>query len=185
MRAVRVRPRIASTVSMPPDPALRLSTHAAEMDVAAIHAYLGGESYWARGIPRETVARSLRNSLCFGVFDGGAQVAFARVVTDRATYAYLCDVYVLEPYRGRGIGKWMMETVDAHPELRGLRRWGLATRDAHGLYAQFGFRLVERPERFMERTDPDVYTRASREDDPDAVPSVQDRQPASPPAARP
>lgn len=172
---------------MAAEPALRLSTDAAEMDVDAIHAYLDGESYWARGIPRETVARSVRNSLCFGVFDGGVQVAFARVVTDRATYAYLCDVYVLEPYRGRGLGRWMMEAVIAHPELQGLRRWGLATQDAHGLYARFGFTPLARPERFMERTDPDVYTRAPREDDPDAGPvsGVQDRQPASPPAARP
>jgi GNAT superfamily N-acetyltransferase len=151
---------------MPDDAALRLSTDPDGMDVDAIHAYLSGESYWARGIPRETVARSIRNSLCFGVFDGDAQVAFARVVTDRATYAYLCDVYVLPAYRGRGISKWMMEAVIAHPELQGLRRWGLATQDAHGLYAQFGFRPLERPERFMERTDLDVYTRAPR---PNAV----------------
>jgi GNAT superfamily N-acetyltransferase len=153
---------------MPDDAALRLSTDPDGMDVDAIHAYLSGESYWARGIPRETVARSIRNSLCFGVFDGDAQVAFARVVTDRATYAYLCDVYVLPAYRGRGISKWMMEAVIAHPELQGLRRWGLATQDAHGLYAQFGFRPLERPERFMERTDLGVYTRAPRPDEPDA-----------------
>lgn len=149
---------------MSADSALRLSTDPADMDVDAIHAYLGGESYWARGIPRETVARSIRNSLCFGVFDGGAQVAFARVVTDRATYAYLCDVYVLPAYRGRGLSRRMMEAVIAHPELQGLRRWGLATRDAHGLYARFGFRPLDRPERFMERTDRDVYTRTARED---------------------
>ncbi|HEX6912953.1 MAG TPA: GNAT family N-acetyltransferase [Longimicrobium sp.] len=139
--------------------ALRLSTDAAEMDVDAIHAYLSAASYWARGIPRETVARAVRNSLCFGVFDGGAQVAFARVVTDRATFAYLADVYVLEAYRGRGLSKRMMESVDAHPELQGLRRWSLVTRDAHGLYEQFGWRPVDRPERYMERTDPDLYTR--------------------------
>jgi GNAT superfamily N-acetyltransferase len=143
-------------------PALRLSTEAGEMDVDAIHAYLGGESYWARGIPRETVARAIRNSLCFGAFDGDAQVAFARVVTDRATYAYLGDVYVLEAYRGRGVGKWLMAAVDAHPELQGLRRWGLVTRDAHGLYARFGFTPIDRPERFMERTDPGIYTRGPR-----------------------
>ena len=132
---------------------LRLTSNAEEMDVDAIHAYLDGESYWARGIPRETVARAVRNSLCFGVFDGAAQVAFTRVVTDRATYAYLCDVYVLEPYRGRGIGKRMVQAALAHPELHGLRRWGLATHDAHGLYAQFGFTPLAQPERFMERTD--------------------------------
>ena len=138
---------------------LRLSTDAAEMDVDAIHAYLGGESYWARGIPRETVARAIRNSICFGVFDGDSQVAFARVITDRATFAYLADVYVLPAYRGRGVGRWMMEAVDAHPELQGLRRWCLVTKDAHGLYAQFGWTPVSRPERYMERTDPDVYAR--------------------------
>jgi len=145
---------------MPVPHPLRLTSAAAGMDVDAIHAYLSGESYWARGIPRETVARSIRNSLCFGVFDDDAQVAFARVVTDRATFAYLADVYVLPAYRGRGISKGLMEAVDAHPELQGLRRWSLATRDAHGLYARFGWRAVAHPERFMERTDPHVYTRA-------------------------
>jgi GNAT superfamily N-acetyltransferase len=140
---------------------LRLCTDAAAMDVDAVHAYLAGESYWARGIPRETVARAVRNSLCFGVFDGGAQVAFARVVTDRATFAYLADVYVLEPWRGRGIGQWMMEAVHAHPELQGLRRWSLVTRDAQGLYARFGWTPVARPERHMERTDPRIYTRGA------------------------
>jgi GNAT superfamily N-acetyltransferase len=145
-----------------PEPrgSLRLSTDAAEMDVDAIHAYLSGESYWARGVPRETVARAVRNSVCFGVFDGAAQVAFARVITDRATFGYLADVYVLEAYRGRGIAKWMMEAVDAHPELQGLRRWGLVTRDAHALYAGFGWTPLSRPERFMERTLPDPYARA-------------------------
>lgn len=129
------------------------------MDVDAVHAYLCGESYWARGIPRETVARAIQHSLCFGVFDGAAQVAFARVVTDRATFGYLADVYVLQPYRGRGISKWMMQAVDAHPELQGLRRWALVTKDAQPLYAQFGWTPVSRPERHMERSDPDLYTR--------------------------
>lgn len=142
-------------------PPLRLSTDAAEMDADAIHAYLNGESYWARGIPRETVARSIRNSLCFGVFDGGAQVAFARVVTDRATFAYLADVYVLPPYRGRGISRWMMEAVTAHPELQRLRRWMLMTQDAHGLYAGYGFRPLAHPDRAMERAHPDIYERGA------------------------
>lgn len=144
-----------------PDDTLRLSTDAGEMDVDAIHAYLSGESYWARGIPREVVARAIRNSVCIGVFDGAAQVAFTRVITDRATFAYLCDVYVLESHRGRGIGKRMMRAMDAHPELQGLRRWALVTKDAHGLYARFGWTSLARPERHMERTDPDVYTRAA------------------------
>ena len=138
---------------------LRLSSDTSEMDVDAIHAYLSGESYWARGIPRETVARAVRGSVCFGVFDGAAQVAFARVVTDRATFGYLADVYVLQPYRGRGISKWMMEAVHAHPELQGLRRWALVTKDAQALYAQFGWSPVAQPERHMERTDPGLYMR--------------------------
>ncbi|HEX2078396.1 MAG TPA: GNAT family N-acetyltransferase [Longimicrobium sp.] len=138
---------------------LRLSTDAAEMDVDAIHAYLSGESYWAAGIPRDVVERAVRHSLCFGIFDGGAQVAFARVISDRATYAYLADVYVLRPYRGRGLSKWMMEAVLAHPELQGLRRWQLVTKDAQGLYAQFGFTPAAHPERCMERTDRGVYAR--------------------------
>ncbi|HEU0300369.1 MAG TPA: GNAT family N-acetyltransferase [Longimicrobium sp.] len=145
------------------DPTLRLSTDAAEMDVDAVHAYLSGESYWAAGIPREVVERAIRHSLCFGVFDGDAQVAFARVITDRATYAYLADVYVLPPYRGRGLSKWMMEAALAHPELQGLRRWQLVTKDAQGLYARFGFAPVAHPERHMERTDHGVYARPSAE----------------------
>lgn len=138
---------------------LRLSTRADEMDVDAIHAYLSGESYWARGIPREVVARAVQHSLCVGIFDGEAQVAFARAVTDRATYAYLADVYVLEPYRARGLGKWMMEVLTAHPDLQGLRRWSLLTKDAHGLYAQFGFTPMAHPDRAMERTHPGIYAR--------------------------
>lgn len=143
-----------------PGSTLRLSTDAREMDVDAIHAFLSGESYWARGVPRETVERSLRNSLCFGVFDGDAQVAFARVITDRATFAYLADVYVLPAFRGRGISRWLMEAATAHPDLQGLRRWMLMTQDAHGLYAGFGFRPLAHPGRAMERVDPDVYTGA-------------------------
>ena len=146
-----------------PRAGLRLSTDSAEMDVDAIHAYLSGESYWAAGIPREVVERAVRHSLCFGIFDGDAQVSFARVITDRATYAYLADVYVLRPYRGRGLSKWMMEEITAHPELQGLRRWMLFTKDAHGLYAQFGFTPLAQPERCMERTDRDVYARRPRD----------------------
>lgn len=146
-----------------PRAGLRLSADPAEMDVDAIHAYLSGESYWAAGIPREVVERAVRNSLCFGIFDGDAQVAFARVITDRATYAYLADVYVLRPYRGRGLSKWMMEAALAHPELQGLRRWQLVTKDAQGLYARFGFAPVTHPERNMERTDRDAYARRPRE----------------------
>ena len=140
---------------------LRLSTLTDEMDVDAIHAYLSAESYWAPGISRDVVARAVQHSLCVGIFSGAAQVAFARAVTDRATYAYLADIYVLEPYRGGGLGKWMMEVLTAHPDLQGLRRWSLMTKDAHGLYAQFGFTPLKQPDRSMERTHPGAYARGA------------------------
>jgi len=125
--------------------AFAISTERARQDVDAIHAYLT-RSYWAEGISRERVERSLDASLCFGLFDGGAQVGLARVVTDRATFAYLADVYVLEAYRGRGLGKRLVAAVVAHPDLADLRRFVLWTRDAHGLYEQFGFsRLADQP----------------------------------------
>jgi GNAT superfamily N-acetyltransferase len=120
-----------------------------KLDLDAIHAYLS-RSFWAEGIPKATVAKAIENSLCFGLFDGSQQVGFARVVTDRATYAYLCDVYVLETHQGRGLGKWLIETVMAHPDLQGLRRFQLVTRDAHGLYSRHGFAAPAHPERHME-----------------------------------
>jgi GNAT superfamily N-acetyltransferase len=116
---------------------------------------------WARGIPRETVAASIAASLCFGLFDGGAQIGFARVISDRATFAYLCDVYVLEGYRGRGLGKWLIEVVTSHPDLKRLRRFVLATRDAHSLYEKFGFTPLNKPEIFMEVFRPDIYENPS------------------------
>src|SRR5215469_18411989 len=115
-----------------------VSTDPARLDLDVIHSYLAG-SYWAEGIPRELVARSIENSLCFGVFRGEDQVGFARVVSDYATFAYIGDVFILAQHRGRGLGKFLMECVMKHPELQGLRRWSLVTRDAHGLYKQFGF----------------------------------------------
>jgi GNAT superfamily N-acetyltransferase len=132
-----------------PGDAIEISTDPARLDPDAIHAYLS-RSYWAAGIPREIVARSIAHSLCFGVYDGGRQVGFARVVTDRATYAYLADVYILESHRGRGLGVRLVEQVMAHPDLQGLRRWGLVTQDAHGLYRRFGFEPLAHPERYME-----------------------------------
>jgi GNAT superfamily N-acetyltransferase len=137
---------------------LRLSTDPADMDAPAIHAVLT-QMYWARDIPLEIVQRAIAGSIPVGVFDGDAQVAFARVVTDRATFAYLADVYVLDAYRGRGIARRMMDVIMSHPDLQGLRRWILGTRDAHGLYAKFGFAPLAAPDRFMERADPDIYTR--------------------------
>ncbi|HXX28843.1 MAG TPA: GNAT family N-acetyltransferase [Terriglobales bacterium] len=135
-----------------------LSTDPERLDLAVIHGFLG-ESYWAKGIPREMVARSIANSLCFGVYSDGRQVAFARVISDFATYAYVADVFVLMPFRGRGLGKWMMESILQHPRLQQLRRWSLVTEDAHGLYAQFGFTPPKRPEAYMERYDEDLYQR--------------------------
>lgn len=138
-----------------------LSDDPAKLDVGAIHAFLS-RSYWAEGIPRETVARSLAHSLCLGVYDvGGAQVGLGRVITDRATFAYLCDVYVLEAHRGHGLAKALMRTLAGHPELAGLRRFNLVTRDAHSLYAGFGFQAVAHPSRYMEKLDPEVYRRAA------------------------
>lgn len=139
--------------------AYRITTDPAALDVARIHGWLT-RSYWAAGIPLETVRRSVEGSLNFGLFEGDAQVGFARVVTDRATFAYLADVFVLESHRGRGLSKWLMETVIAHPDVQGLRRWVLATRDAQGLYARYGFTPLAAPERWMEKHDPEVYRRA-------------------------
>lgn len=126
-----------------------ITTDTQKLDLNAIHAYLS-RSFWAEGIPKETMAKAIANSLCFGLFDGADQVGLARVVTDRATFAYLCDVYVLETHRGRGLGKWLIETVMAHPDLQGLRRFQLVTRDAHGLYRRHGFATPINPERHME-----------------------------------
>ena len=134
-----------------------ISTDPARLDLDVIHGFLTN-CYWSKGIPREVVARSIEHSLCFGVYDGsGAQVGFARVISDFATVAYLGDVFMLESHRGRGLSKWLMESITQHPALQGLRRWILLTRDAHGLYTKFGFTPVKAPERYMELHDPSVY----------------------------
>ena len=138
-----------------------ITTDPGRLDVDAIHAYLS-RSYWAPGIPRDTVARSLPGSIPFGLLHGRDQVGFARVISDRATFAYLCDVYVLEAHRGRGLGTWLMEAVVTHPDLQGLRRFVLVTRDAHGLYTRFGFTPLARPERFMEIARPGIYLDTGR-----------------------
>ena len=131
-------------------PRYEVSTDRGRLDVDLIHRFLAEDSYWARGVARETVERSLEHSLCFGVFAGGRQVAFARAVTDRATFAWLADVFVVEEHRGRGVGEMLVRAVLSHPELQTLRRWLLATLDAHGLYRRFGFE--DSPEaRFMMR----------------------------------
>jgi GNAT superfamily N-acetyltransferase len=149
---------MSSTETGRPDD-YEISTDPARLDLAAIHAYLT-RSYWSPGIPLAIVERAARNSLCFGVYERatGAQVAFTRVVTDHATFAYLCDVYVLEAHRGHGLGKRMMREVMAHPALTGARRAMLATRDAHGLYRQSGFVEAGREGNLMEIVRPDMYT---------------------------
>lgn len=138
----------------------RIVSGAESVDLDAVHAFLT-TSYWAAGISRELVARAVAGSLPFSLFHGVEQVGFARAITDRATYAYLADVYVLEAHRGRELGKWLIATVLAHPDLQGLRRFGLVTRDAQGLYAQFGFRPLATPERHMEISRPGLYLETS------------------------
>ena len=133
-----------------------VSTDPGRLDVHAIHAFLV-TSYWAEGLPRETLERALGNSLCFGLYEGERQIGLARVITDRATYAYLCDVYVLPERRGRGLGAWMMGCVMAHPDLQGLRRFSLVTRDAHELYRPFGFTEIAAPGGHMEIARPGIY----------------------------
>lgn len=135
-----------------------ISNNPSKLDVDMIHAFLT-QSYWAEGIPREIVARSIEHSLCFGLYDGERQVGFARVISDYATFAYIGDVFILESHRGRGLSKWLMACIVSHPDLQGLRRVMLATRDAHGLYRQFGFVPLKQPERWMEISDPEVYKR--------------------------
>lgn len=137
-----------------------ITTAQDKLDLDAIYGFLS-ESYWAKGIPRAVVIRSIQNSICFGVFSGTKQVGFARVISDCATYAYLADVFILDSYRGRGLARWLMECITAHPGLQGLRRWTLATRDAHELYAKFGFKPLAKPGNFMELHDAEIYSRNS------------------------
>lgn len=133
-----------------------ISTNPERLDVSMIQEFLA-RSYWAEGIPGNIVDRSIQGSICFGLYHREAQIGFARVVTDRATFAYLADVFILEAYRGRGLGKWLMSVIVQHPDLQGLRRFLLATRDAGQLYRQFGFKPLAQPERFLEIHQPGVY----------------------------
>lgn len=137
-------------------PTIEITTDARRFDIAAIHAFLSG-SYWSPGIPRSLVERAIANSLCFGALLGGEQVGFARVITDRATFAYLADVYVVEPHRGKGLARRLLDAIVAHPDLQGLRRTMLVTRDAHGLYERYGFAVAKSPERIMEIARPNAY----------------------------
>jgi GNAT superfamily N-acetyltransferase len=133
-----------------------ITTDKGRLDLVAIHAFLS-QAYWSPGVPMPVVERSIENSLAFGILRGEEQVGFARVVTDKATFAYLADVYVLEAHRGRGLSRWLLEVIQSHAELQGLRRFLLATKDAHGLYARFGFKELTNPSRMMEKWNPNDY----------------------------
>lgn len=140
-----------------PEQSYDITTDTARMDVSAIHAFLS-QTCWSPGIPLGVVQRAIAHSLCFGVFSGAAQIGFARVITDKATFAYLADVYILEAHRGKGLSRRIVEQVVAHPDLQGLRRTLLATRDAHALYAQYGFKPLAAPDRMMEVHRPNAYS---------------------------
>ena len=133
-----------------------ITTAQEKLDVEFIHAFLT-RSYWAEGIPRDVIKRSIEGALCFGLFENIRQIGFARMITDKATFAYLADVFIIEEYRGRGLSKWLMEVIMSHPSLQGLRRMMLATRDAHGLYEKFGFTALQNVDRWMQKHDPDIY----------------------------
>jgi GNAT superfamily N-acetyltransferase len=139
-------------------PPYEITCDKSRLDIGAIHGFLT-QSYWSPGIPRAVVERAIDNSLCFGVFYEGKQIGFARAITDKATFAYLADVYVLPEHRGKGVSLRVLENIIRHPDLRGLRRMLLATRDAHSLYEKFGFKPLAAPERIMEIHNPDVYGR--------------------------
>jgi GNAT superfamily N-acetyltransferase len=142
------------------DPALPgydISTDQRLLDMDMIHHFLAEESYWSRGVPRGVVERAVQNSLCFGLYHQGAQVGFGRVVTDKASFALLADLFVLAAHRGKGLSKFLLRAIQAHEELQGLRRWLLLTSDAHALYAQFGFAPLAAPDRFMEVLRADIY----------------------------
>ncbi len=139
-----------------------VSSDTSKLDIDAIYDFLS-RCYWAEGIPREIVERAIEHSICFGLFEDARQIGFARIITDRATYAYLCDVYVLETFRGNGLGTWLMSCVMKHPDLQGLRRFTLLTRDAHRLYEKFGFAAAKNPSRYMEIHVADIYRKLQKE----------------------
>jgi GNAT superfamily N-acetyltransferase len=145
------------------DGSYEITTDPGKLDIDIVYDYLSMKSYWAQGIPKRTVEKSIANSLCFGVYHRNRQIGFARVITDKATFAYLGDVFILPGYQGKGLGKWLMKTIHAHPDLQGLRRWWLGTKDAHGLYEQFGWTRItdDVAKRFMQIHHPDVYKEQS------------------------
>jgi len=133
-----------------------VSTDPARLDLEIVHGVLT-TSYWSPGIPRNIIVRAIQHSLNFGLYHEARQIGLARVITDRATFAYVCDVFILDAYQRQGLGTWLMETVMSHPDLQRLRRWVLFTRDAHSLYRKVGFTEVRQPERIMERAEPEIY----------------------------
>ena len=139
-----------------------IDTDRRRLDLATIHRFLSKESYWASNRPLETTLTAIENSQCFGLYCGRQQVGFARVITDRATFAYIGDVFVVKEHRGKGLSKWLMKTIVEQPDLQGLRRWLLATRDAHGLYEKTGFGPLVYPDRWMELTTPDAYVQPEK-----------------------
>jgi len=133
------------------------STDKSKLEIGTIHHFLSKESYWSQNIPLATVRKSLENSLCYGVYHQNRQIGFARIITDFATFAYAADVFIIDEFRGKDLSKILMETIISHPDLQGLRRWMLGTRDAHGLYAKCGFTPLAKPIRFMEKHNPEAY----------------------------
>lgn len=133
-----------------------ISTDPLKLNIDIIYNYISNESYWGKGRPLEVIKRSIENSLPFGIYHKNEMIGFARVLTDYATFAWIADVFILEEHRGKGLSKWLMEFILAHPELQGFRRWVLATKDAHELYRKFGFNELNKPERWMERPDPNM-----------------------------
>ena len=126
-----------------------ISTDKQKLDISSIHRYLSKEGYWSKNISLDIVKRSIEHSICFGIYHEDGQIGFARVITDKATFGYLADVFIINEYRGRGLSKWLMQCILTHPELQEFRSWLLGTKDAHGLYSQFGFKPLEHPERYM------------------------------------
>lgn len=139
-----------------------ITTDQKDFDFEMLFQYLSKESYWAEGIPMSVLKKAVSNSMSFALFFKNEQIGFARVITDYSTFGYLADVFIIHEYRGQGLSRWLMDYISAHPELQGFRRWLLATRDAHGLYAKYGFTPLSKPERMMEITRPDIYKSNAR-----------------------
>ncbi len=138
-----------------------ISTNQALLDIPMIHQFLSTEAYWSIGIPYETVKTASEQSLCFGLYHQSKQIGYARIITDYASMAYLCDVFIIQSYRGQGLSKWLLQCIHGHPRLKKLRRWILVTKDAHGLYNQFGWQLIDHPELWMQIHDNNIYKQIS------------------------